>query len=94
MASMEDTPKCVTVFDVDGGIVNSRQLMRGLSALAGDLAAGRVTNGRANAICNVAGKMLTTVKLEQQYGHKAAGDAAGPMLMLFQPEAGAAELGG
>ncbi len=47
-----------------------------------DLAEGRITNGRANAICNAAGKILTTVKLEQQYGRKDGGDGAGPVLQL------------
>ena len=79
----EENAKCVVIFDRPGGITTSRQLVQGLSALMGDLSAGRITNGRANSICNAAGKILTTVKLEQQYGSK--GDS-GPTLQLIQPE--------
>jgi hypothetical protein len=78
---MEETAKCIACFDGDG-VKNSRQLIAGLSALMGDLAAGRITNGRANAICNAAGKILTTVKLEHQYGQREAG-GEGPMLALI-----------
>lgn len=92
-----DAPRCASLFDRAGGITTSRELVSGLSALMGDLAAGRITNGKANAICNAAGKILTTVKLEQQYGQK-GGDGpsltfvASPALPPSAPAAGAAEL--
>jgi hypothetical protein len=78
-----ETPKCTAVFDdAAGGVRTSRQLVQGLSLLMGDLAAGRITNGRANAICNAAGKILTTVKLEHQYGNRGT-DGSGPLLELM-----------
>ena len=81
-----DTPRCVETFDKAGGITTSRELVQGLSLMMGDLAAGRMTNGRANAICNAAGKILTTVKLEQQHGVRPVGGdpsaSALPMLQL------------
>ena len=78
-----DPPRCVSIFDA--GIENSRELTRGLSALMGDLAASRVEPGRANAICNAAGKILTTVNLAYKFGLK-AGDAGSPYLSLSSGE--------
>jgi hypothetical protein len=71
--AQSETPRCVSTFDKVGGITTSRELVQGLSLMMGDLAAGRMTNGRANAICNAAGKILTTVELEQQYGARPSG---------------------
>src|SRR5262245_15740901 len=73
-----------------GGHYHQPTAGAGLSALMGDLAAGRITNGRANSICNAAGKILTTVKLEQQYGEKGSG---GPTLELIRPEPGPRAIG-
>jgi hypothetical protein len=74
-----ETPKCGAIFDE--GIENSRELIRGLSALLGDLALSRIVPARANAMCNAAGKILTTVNLEYKYGLKADGGGA-PTLSL------------
>jgi hypothetical protein len=84
MKEQADGPRCVAFFDKPGGITTSRELIEGLSALMGDLASKRITNGNANAICNATGKVLTTVKLEQQYGEK-RGEGAAPELRFIQP---------
>lgn len=86
--SMAEMPRCTATFDRDGGLTTSRELVQGLSEMMGDLAAGRITNGRANAICNAAGKILTTIKLEQQYGSRPPGDGATlPILQLVDGRA-------
>jgi hypothetical protein len=78
--SESTVPKCAEIFD--GGIENSRELIRGLSALMGDVALKRVVPGEANAICNAAGKILTTVNLQYKYGAKDSGE---PTLSLASP---------
>lgn len=61
------------------GVVNSRQFIRAMSLLMGDIAAGKVSPGQGNAICNVAGKHLKCVELEQRYG-KQYGQRDGKLL--------------
>jgi hypothetical protein len=73
-----DQPNCTAIFEAPGGVQTSRQLVAGLSALMGDLAAGRITNGRPNAICDEAGKLLTAVKRQRQRGSKTTDSATGP----------------
>jgi hypothetical protein len=86
MNTTEEQPRCIVIFGKPGGIRTSRDLLEGLGALMGDVASGRIPNGRANAICNAAGKILTTVKLEQQYGKKGT-PTANPTLQLIEDQA-------
>jgi hypothetical protein len=82
-ATATEAPKCGAIFDA--GIRNSRDLIRGLGALMGDLAASRVVPARANAICNAAGKILTTVHLEYKFGASADGGADGVPQFSLEP---------
>lgn len=68
----KEQPRCVSVSDK--GITTSRDLRNTLSALMSDLAAGRVTSGAGNAMCNAAGKLLKTAELEQKYGTAQGGN--------------------
>ena len=66
--AVEATPRCLSIFGQEGGVRNSQQFIRGFSALMADLAAGRIADGRANAISNAGAKLLKAAELEQRFG--------------------------
>jgi len=66
-------PQCLAILNVDGGLRTSQQFKTAMSSLMGDIAAGRISEGRANAICNAGGKLLKAVELEQRFGVRAPG---------------------
>ena len=52
----------------DAGITTSQQLAAFMSAMMGDLIAGRVKAQVASAAINAGGKLLKIVELQQKYG--------------------------
>lgn len=53
---------------VAGGVSTSKEFANVMSALMGDLIAGRVTPNVGNAVCNAGGKLLKIVEMTHKYG--------------------------
>lgn len=58
----------------EAGINTGTQFASLMSALMGDIIAGRVTPSVGNAACNAGGKLLKIVEMQYKYGTGAQGD--------------------
>lgn len=56
-----------------------------MSALMGDLIAGRITPQVGNAVCNAGGKLLKVVEMQHKFGTQ-AGAPDSRVLTLVQPD--------
>lgn len=72
----------------DGGIVTGADFSRVMAALLADTIAGRIEPQRANASCNVAGKLIRMVELQHKYGRQV--DGSTDRLLTLTPVAGSA----
>lgn len=63
------------------GIRTGADFANVMSALMGDLIAGRVTPQVGNATCNVGGKLLKIVEMQQRYG--TAGPGGNPKSLML-----------
>ena len=66
VARKAPAPRCQVI--ADAGIETGKDFAKLMSALIGDIAAGRINHGAANAICNAGGKLLRIVELQHRYG--------------------------
>ncbi len=57
----------------DTGISTGADFSRVMAALLADTIAGRIEPQRANASCNVAGKLIRMVELQHKYGRQVEG---------------------
>jgi hypothetical protein len=57
----------------DSGITTGADFSRVMAALLADTIAGRIEPQRANASCNVAGKLIRMVELQHKYGRQVEG---------------------
>jgi len=57
----------------DSGITTGADFSRVMAALLADTIAGRIEPQRANASCNVAGKLIRMVELQHRYGKRVEG---------------------
>lgn len=62
----ETVPKSVALGNA--GIRTAQDFANVMSALMADVLSGQVSNGRANAACNVGRQMLRAVELQLKYG--------------------------
>jgi hypothetical protein len=62
----DDTPR--SLIYTERGIRTAADFANVMSALMGDLIAGRVTPQVGNATCNVGGKLLRIVEMQHKYG--------------------------
>ena len=65
------TPTCAAI--ADGGINTAADFLKMMTALMADTVTGRVQPQRANATCNVAGKIIRMVEMQQKYGRQVEG---------------------
>lgn len=70
----------------DDGIVTGADFSRVMAALLADTIAGRIEPQRANASCNVAGKLIRMVELQHKYGRQVEGST--DRLLTLTPIAG------
>lgn len=70
----------------DNGIVTGADFSRVMAALLADTIAGRIEPQRANASCNVAGKLIRMVELQHKYGRQVEGST--DRLLQLTPVAG------
>lgn len=82
MNQQDKTPRSLTVLQ---DIRTSADYAAGMSALMGDLIAGRVTPQVANAVCNAGGKLLKIKELEMRYGTDGPGSAGKREIVLVDP---------
>ena len=57
----------------DNGISTGADFSRVMAALRADVVGGRIEPNRANAACNVAGKLIRMVEMQHKYGKQVAG---------------------
>lgn len=62
----KDTPRALAISE--RGIRTGADFANVMSALMGDLIAGRITPQVGNATCNVGGKLLKIVEMQHRYG--------------------------
>jgi hypothetical protein len=72
----------------DTGITTGADFSRVMAALLADTIAGRIEPQRANASCNVAGKLIRMVELQHKYGRQVEGSRE--RLLELTPVAGMA----
>lgn len=72
----------------DNGITTGADFSRVMAALLADTIAGRIEPQRANASCNVAGKLIRMVELQHKYGRQVEGSRE--RLLELTPIAGSA----
>ena len=60
----------------DRGISTTADFAEMMTEVIGDVIAGRITPGQANAASNAAGRVLKTVELQLKYGSKQQQDSA------------------
>lgn len=72
----------------DSGISTGADFSRVMAALLADTIAGRIEPQRANASCNVAGKLIRMVELQHKYGRQVEGTQE--RLLELTPIAGTA----
>lgn len=70
----------------DSGITTGADFSRVMAALLADTIAGRIEPQRANASCNVAGKLIRMVELQHKYGRQVEGSTE--RLLSLTPIAG------
>lgn len=79
--SEEKSPRSLPILQE---VRTSADYAAGMSALMGDLIAGRVTPQVGNAVCNAGGKLLKVKEMEMKYGTD--GPGAQRTLVLVEPE--------
>lgn len=84
----EKTPAAVKL--ADAGISTGADFSRVMAALLADTVAGRIEPNRANAACNVAGKLIRMVEMQNKYGRQVEGQtermlALTPLAPAFDP---------
>lgn len=79
VVSRDDQPRALAISE--RGIRTSADFANVMSALMGDLIAGRVTPQVGNATCNVGGKLLKIVEMQHRYG--TTGDSSGTVKTLL-----------
>lgn len=57
----------------DNGIATGADFSRVMAALLADVVGGRIEPNRANAACNVAGKLIRMVEMQHKYGKRVDG---------------------
>ncbi len=57
----------------DNGISTGADFSRVMAALLADVVGGRIEPNRANAACNVAGKLIRMVEMQHKYGKQVQG---------------------
>lgn len=57
----------------DAGIATGADFSRVMAALLADTVSGRIEPNRANAACNVAGKLIRMVEMQHKYGKQVEG---------------------
>lgn len=72
----------------DDGIATGADFSRVMAALLADVVGGRIEPNRANAACNVAGKLIRMVEMQHKYGKQVAGSET--RLLELTPVAAAA----
>jgi hypothetical protein len=72
----------------DTGIATGADFSRVMAALLADTIAGRIEPQRANASCNVAGKLIRMVELQHKYGRQVEGSTE--RMLALTPLAGTA----
>lgn len=72
----------------DAGIATGADFSRVMAALLADTVAGRIEPNRANAACNVAGKLIRMVEMQHKYGKQV--DGSTERLLSLTPVAGQA----
>lgn len=60
----------------DSGITTGADFSRVMAALLADVVGGRIEPNRANAACNVAGKLIRMVEMQHKYGKQVQGTDA------------------
>jgi len=75
----------------DNGIVTGADFSRVMAALLADTIAGRIEPQRANASCNVAGKLIRMVELQHKYGRQVEGSTE--RMLALTPVAGSTSSG-
>ena len=60
----------------DSGITTGADFSRVMAALLADVVGGRIEPNRANAACNVAGKLIRMVEMQHKYGKQVQGSEA------------------
>lgn len=80
VVARDDKPRSLAISEK--GIRTGADFANVMSALMGDLIAGRVTPQVGNATCNVGGKLLKIVEMQQKYGTVGENGAAAKTLML------------
>lgn len=93
-STSEDSSKVVAGKDIpralaisERGIRTGADFANVMSALMGDLIAGRVTPQVGNATCNVGGKLLKIVEMQHRYGTTGDGMAPKTILLADLPKA-------
>lgn len=64
------------------GLATSQDFASFMSALMGDLVAGRISPMVGNAACNAGGKLLKVVEMQLKYGVSSASQNGAKVLML------------
>lgn len=77
------TPTAATL--ADAGIATGADFSRVMAALLADTVAGRIEPNRANAACNVAGKLIRMVEMQHKYGKQV--DGTNERLLTLTPVA-------
>src|SRR3990167_7146050 len=73
LVSKDERPRSLAISE--RGIRTGADFANVMSALMGDLIAGRVTPQVGNATCNVGGKLLKIVEMQHRYGTTGEGNA-------------------
>lgn len=72
--SSDEKPRSLSISEK--GIRTGADFANVMSSMMGDLIAGRITPQVGNAVCNVGGKLLKIVEMQQRYGTSGAGPSA------------------
>jgi hypothetical protein len=80
-ANVEKAPTAAKL--ADAGIATGADFSRVMAALLADTVAGRIEPNRANAACNVAGKLIRMVEMQHKYGKQVNG--SGERLLALTP---------
>lgn len=84
LAGGEKSPTAAKL--ADAGIATGADFSRVMAALLADVVGGRIEPNRANAACNVAGKLIRMVEMQHKYGKQVPGST--DRLLALTPIAG------
>lgn len=85
-ASKSDPAAPTAATLADNGIQTGADFSRVMAALLADVVGGRIEPNRANAACNVAGKLIRMVEMQHKYGKQVQGSES--RLLELTPIAG------